>query len=351
MGKLDDRIAAAIDAELKRGVVAPLDLLGRIGWVHRGHEDAWRQGRAASLEAALAFPPNKLVDAITIIRSLCTARELTALEGTYVAATRERAPLRFTSAGGDNVERAWRTHWVSPALSEKKRANLAMRAVKAPDILVHLSLRAGPCAECDRELAKGDEVLLERDAMVCLACAGLDHLVVLPRGDVALTRRARAESKLAAIVMLFSRTRGRSERQGILIEEDALARAEAHCLADADARERQRARDAERRAREDVDLVKRMTDAIVALFPRCPVDEAAQIARHAAERSSGRVGRSAAGRELDERALALAVGAHVRHVHTDYDALLMSGVEREAARERIRDDVARVLASWRSGKI
>jgi hypothetical protein len=64
-------------------------------------------------------------------------------------------------------------------------------------------------------------------------------------------------------------------------------------------------------------------------------------------RGSGRVGRSAAGRALDEDAVMLAVVASVRHEDTDYDRLLMAGVSRAEAREQIRDDVDRVLLAWR----
>jgi hypothetical protein len=65
-------------------------------------------------------------------------------------------------------------------------------------------------------------------------------------------------------------------------------------------------------------------------------------------RGSGRVGRSAAGRALAEEPVVRAVVASVRHEDTDYDELLMAGVPRDEARERIRDDVARVLDGWRS---
>src|ERR671910_524713 len=67
---------------------------------------------------------------------------------------------------------------------------------------------------------------------LCLACADLDHLVFLPAGDAALTRRAKRASRLSAVVVRFSRARKRYERQGILAEEEALERAEAECLAD-----------------------------------------------------------------------------------------------------------------------
>jgi hypothetical protein len=58
------------------------------------------------------------------------------------------------------------------------------------------------------------------------------------------------------------------------------------------------------------------------------------------------VGRSAAGRSLDEEALTLAVVASVRHEDTDYDLLLMSGLSRAGARDQIRPAVDRILASW-----
>jgi hypothetical protein len=42
------------------------------------------------------------------------------------------------------------------------------------------------------------------------------------------------------------------------------------------------------------------------------------------------------------------VVASVRHEDTDYDSLLMSGVSRDVARDRIRPAVDRILAAWAS---
>jgi hypothetical protein len=44
----------------------------------------------------------------------------------------------------------------------------------------------------------------------------------------------------------------------------------------------------------------------------------------------------------------LAVVAAVRHGDTDYDDLLMAGVDRAEARQRVRADVDQVLESWRT---
>jgi hypothetical protein len=181
---------------------------------------------------------------------------------------------------------------------------------------------------------------------VCLSCADLDHLIFLPSGDAALTRRARKASSLSAVVVRFSRARRRYERRGVLVEEAALERAEAECLADADVRARRRERERERRAREDLRFQADLTREIARLYPACPKERAEAIARHAGARGSGRVGRSAAGRTLDSSAIALAVIASIRHEDTPYDELLMSGIDRHEARAQVRHEVDRVLASW-----
>ena len=100
------------------------------------------------------------------------------------------------------------------------------------------------------------------------------------------------------MVVRFSRTRKRYERQGILVEEEALAQAESECLEDGEARERKRQRAAELRDAEDIALQKRMAEEISRLFPGCPQERGAAIAMRATLRGSGRVGRTAAGRGL-----------------------------------------------------
>lgn len=212
-------------------------------------------------------------------------------------------------------------------------------------LVVFESAKPIHCAQCRR----GPLRHLVREAGVprCLDCADLGHLVYLPRGDAALTRRAREASSLSAVVVRFNKRRRRYERQGILVEDPALARAERACLADADARARRRERDRLRRAAEDTRFTAAFAAEIRRLFPGCPADRAAAIAAHASVRGSGRVGRTSAGRALDELAVTVAVRAAVRHVDTEYDALLMAGVPRFAARARLAAQIDAVLDAWR----
>ncbi|WP_433548176.1 DUF2293 domain-containing protein [Streptomyces sp. CA-294286] len=206
-------------------------------------------------------------------------------------------------------------------------------------------LKRRHCAECHR--GPLPLLVLEFNAPRCLVCADLSHLVLLPRGNTALTRRAREGSSLWAVVVRYHRRRKRYERQGLLVEEEALARAESACLADADARARRRARDAARRATEDTRLTAALTAAVRTLFPGCPPERARTIAAHTAQRGSGRVGRSAAGRTLDTDAVTAAVRASVRHEDTPYDRLLMAGVPRHEARTRVAGTIEATLEGWR----
>jgi hypothetical protein len=82
------------------------------------------------------------------------------------------------------------------------------------------------------------------------------------------------------------------------------------------------------------------------LFPSCPPGREMLIAEHACQKYSGRVGRSAAAKSLDEAAIRLAVIAHIRHTETEYDELLASGTERHAARLSVAEGISRVLDQW-----
>jgi hypothetical protein len=343
--KLERRVAAAAEAALARSSsVSPIDVLTGLGWLHGRKVDEWRQGRIGHLEQALTTRPDRLAVVLAALRRWAEGEGLLASEMPYPSATRDRAPLRFTAGGDEAAERAYRTHWISPDLSEARRERLIERQSRAPDLVVVVPLKDWTCAGCR---GTGDLHILEDGAPTCLTCADLDHLVYLPAGDAALTRRAKQASGLSAVVVRLNRRRKRYERQGLLVEEAALEEAETRCLADEDVRARRRARDRERRAGEDLEFQARMAREIRRMFPGCPAGRAEAIARHTGTRGSGRVGRSAAGRALDETAVRAAVVAAVRHEDTGYDALLMSGVPRGEARERIQADVDRVLGRWR----
>jgi len=215
------------------------------------------------------------------------------------------------------------------------------------EIKVFISNRESRCDECGEELGSKAWITLSRDkGALCLSCADLDHLLFLPSGNVALTKRARKHSTISAVVLKWSRARKRYERQGLLVEVQALEKAEEECLADEDIRERRREREATRREELDRRYVDQFAVRVRELFPGCPAGREREIAEHACLKYSGRVGRSASAKALDEEAVRLAVVAHLRHRETRYDELLAKGHDRWEARTAVEKTVHEVLRKW-----
>ena len=244
VSKLDERVIKAAEAALAdHRYVTAIDVLVGMGWLTTTQVDRWRQGRIDYLERQITASLSKISTAVATFRRWARSGGLKPNEAAYLARSRDHLPLQFSKSGDPRIEAAYRTHWVSPELFEAKKARLAEEQGRAPDLVVISPLKEWICEECG---GSGDLLFMEGDGPLCLECSDLDLLVFLPAGDAALTRRARKASGLAAIVVRFSRSRGRYERQGVLVEEHALAKAEFDCLADEEARERRRLRDAER---------------------------------------------------------------------------------------------------------
>lgn len=222
---------------------------------------------------------------------------------------------------------------------------------KSDEPAVFILKRDSTCDECGRKMPRSSWLMLDKDRRgLCLSCAEMDHLLYLPSGDAALTRRARKYSPISPVVLEWIRSRKRYERQGVLVTEEALKKAEQECLADADVRARRRERAAIRRAQLDQVYVKAFAERVRALYPHCPPGREIKIAEHACLKYSGRVGRSAAAKDLAEEAIRLAVIAHIRHRETEYDSLLAEGYDRVDARLMVKQDVYRILADWEAAE-
>ncbi|TMR98756.1 DUF2293 domain-containing protein [Nonomuraea basaltis] len=336
------RVADAAEIALTtRKYVTFIDVVTGLRWLHSRHVDTWRQGRAATLAELADVDEDRLLTAVALLKDWALAKGLKPVDTPYVAGTRDRRELRFTAR---HPQDAFRVHWISPDLSEARVRRLTERQSKAPDLVAVAPLNAWTCADCGDT---GPYLIMEEERPHCLTCADMDHLAFLPAGNAALSRRAKQESGLSAVVVQYNRRRKVYQRLGLLVEQAALDAAEERCLADEEVRLRRRERDRVRRAEQDVDFQARMAAEIARLFPGCPAPRAQEIAEHAGQRGSGRVGRSAAARALDENAITLAVIASIRHLDTDYDSLLMSGVPRMEARDLIRDRIERKLEEFR----
>jgi hypothetical protein len=222
---LSERVVGAAETPLAaHGHVSPIDVLGGIGWLYADAVPQWQQGRIEYLEDALQVDPERLSQAMQLLQAWAEAKGLRQSEMENAARTPQRQILSFSRSGDPAVERLYRTHWLAPELSEAQRERLVERASRPPELVViDPRNREWKCHRCG-----GNSGLLTMEAPgpCCLGCAGLDDLEFLPSGDALLTRRAKAKSRRHAVVVRFSRTRRRYERQGTLLEPPAIAAAQ-----------------------------------------------------------------------------------------------------------------------------
>jgi hypothetical protein len=223
---LADRVASAAEASLAHQAhVSFVDILLRIGWLDPGALKRWRYGGIDCLEGAMQVGAPRLAEAMALFQSWAEGKRMLPSMADHVARPPHTGPLRFSRSGDPDLERRYRTYWMSATLPERKRERVAEKAGRAPDLLVIQPLNE--TWSCHRCGGTGDLLVMENPGPACLGCLGLADLEFLPAGDALLTRRAKAKSARHAVVVRFSRTRRRYERQGLLVEPQALAAARA----------------------------------------------------------------------------------------------------------------------------
>jgi hypothetical protein len=220
-------IQAAEQVLLRQHYVSAIDVLVGMNWLQPIQVQDWRKGKVPYLEKVIQCNLAKISFAMKCFRGWATQKQLKPSETVYLARTRgAKRALRFSISGDPKIETAYRTHYVSSVLSEKKQQRLKDKLERSPELIVYLTVSDSQCAQCKKELFRGSFLFMEAAQPLCVHCTKLDHLVFLPSGNAKLTRQAKKYSTSYAVVVKFSRARKRYERQGILVEEEALRKAE-----------------------------------------------------------------------------------------------------------------------------
>ena len=92
---LHNRVVAVAEKVLAaQKYVTPLDVTLGIGWLRQPNIDAWRQGRVDSLDEILPITPDREAAFLEHLADWATDKRLRPQQADYVAATRDRRPLR-----------------------------------------------------------------------------------------------------------------------------------------------------------------------------------------------------------------------------------------------------------------
>jgi hypothetical protein len=216
---MEDFCCAFEDAETSNrllGLIRGPGAFGRFRSAIRtlGAENAWYQFREQALvEIAVDWLEANEIPYIPLARP-----------------TLAKSAVATAKTGPSRVLNDWDASHTGTSSKRRQPKNEPDRVATQPnqprdenEIKVFISHRNSKCGECGEELGTKAWITLEENkGALCLACADLDELVFLPSGDAALTRRSKKYSNLSAVVLKFSKARGRYERQGLLVEERAL---------------------------------------------------------------------------------------------------------------------------------
>lgn len=234
--KLKQRAVQAAEEVLHRQqYVSPIDFFIGMKLLQPVHVDDWRKGKIPYLEKMIQVNLSKITFCMNCLDAWAKEKALKPSLTSYLARTNgPKRELRFSASGSPKIEQFYRTHYISPILSEIKQKKLQEKLDKPPELVVFRIVQDSQCSQCKKVLLKGDFLFMEGGQPLCLCCAHLNELEYLPRGNAQLTCRVKKESSLSIVVVEFSRTRKRYERQGILVEKDALRKAQKELMIEDD---------------------------------------------------------------------------------------------------------------------
>src|SRR4051794_3233696 len=142
-----------------------------MGLLQSTHVDSWRKGQVDFLERSIQGNLHKISSSMEMFRRWAREKGLKPSETQYVRRTRNGTiDLRFSKSGDPQIEKNYRTHFVSPALSERKRERLQAKLDQAPQTVVFQILRDSQCSECGAEIGTGSLLLMEAGQPLCLPC-------------------------------------------------------------------------------------------------------------------------------------------------------------------------------------
>ena len=132
---LEQRVARAAEAALAgHRYVSASDVLTGMGLLVPTHIEDWRKGRIDFLERVIQGNLNKISSVMAAYRQWARQQGLRPSETAYVRRTRAgTGDLQFSKSGDPAIEKFYRTHFVSPELSERRRKSMEIRLSRAPE--------------------------------------------------------------------------------------------------------------------------------------------------------------------------------------------------------------------------
>ena len=223
---IEARVLKALDFLIEqKEYVSLIDVFLKMGFLYISQINLWKRCKIPYLEQVISCDKEIIVKIIKVFNDWTKAKQLIAKEIVYFANTKHATPLKISNDPTCELEIIYRTHYFKNISLQQQK--LLLEKIYSPEeLIVFKSIRDSSCMNCKRALFKNMLFFIEEDKTLCLSCAELDHLIFLSSGNSSLTLKAKKYSSLVAVVLIYGHDKRRYKRQGILIEQQALKKAE-----------------------------------------------------------------------------------------------------------------------------
>jgi len=155
-------LQAAEEALDKQQYVSPIDVFTGMKLLQPVHVEDWRKGKIPYLERAIQGSLGKISFCMKCFRDWAKEKGLKPSPTVYLARTSgPKRELRFSVSGDPEIEQSYRTHYISPILSEIKQKKLQEKLDKPPELVVFRTVQDSKCSQCKKELHKGSLLFME----------------------------------------------------------------------------------------------------------------------------------------------------------------------------------------------
>jgi hypothetical protein len=133
--RLEERgVRSAEAASSRQQYVSPVDVFCGMGLLASNQLESWPRGRIDFLERVIQGNLSKISTAMAAFRSWALSKRLIPSETVSMRRTRNgKMPLQFSKSKDPAIEKHYRPHNVSPALSKRKQKSVEEKLGRAPE--------------------------------------------------------------------------------------------------------------------------------------------------------------------------------------------------------------------------
>jgi len=158
--RLKQRVIHASEEALhKQQYVSPIDVFLGMKLLQPIQVEDWRKGRIPYLKREIQGSLSKITFCMKCFRAWAHEKGLKPSPSAYLRRkiSGSARVLRFSVSGNPQIEESYRTHYISPILSEIKQKKIQEKLDNPPELAVIRIVQNSQCSLCKKGVSTGSE--------------------------------------------------------------------------------------------------------------------------------------------------------------------------------------------------